>query len=388
MRGKNLELAAMKLKAFLLEEWTDKYMEPPVEFNLAGSTGPVWKVRELLDLAPPGSLERLLDSNVVYSRSAGATSLREALAQMHGVSPEDVLVLIGAAEALTHAFSLAAEPGANVVVPSPSFPPHQAIPEGLGLEVRTYRVARDNGFRIDLNEISRLVDARTKIILVNSPHNPSGSTLSDSEMRAIHDLAAERGVQFISDEVYHPIYHGRETASAVRLPHATVIGDFSKAFALSGLRLGWIVERDPKRRRAYLTSREYVTISNAPVVEFLAEIAVRQREIVWKRTREVATANLQLLEQVLSAHAEVLQWIRPQGGMIAFPWLASGASALEFCEAAVKKGLLFAPGDCFGVPDHFRIAFGVGQAWYPRAMDRLSDFLRAWARTTPVNVTA
>ena len=376
----------MKLKPFLLEEWIDIYMEPPVEFNLAGSTGPVWKLRDLMELAAPGSLERLLDSNVVYSRSAGASSLRNAIAQMQGVASEDVLVTIGAAEALAHIFSLAAEPGANIIVPFPCFPPHQRVPESLGLEVRSYGVRRDNGFRIDLNEVTRLIDARTKLVLVNSPHNPTGSTLSDTDVRALHDLAAERHVQFVSDEVYHPIYHGRETASAARLPQATVVGDFSKAFALAGLRLGWMIERDARRRRAYLTSREYVTISNSPIVEFLAEIAVQQRDIIWQRTRAVATANLQLLDEVMTAHSDVLQWIRPGGGMIAFPWLTSGTNTREFCEAAVKKGLLFAPGDCFGVPDHVRIAFGVGQDWYPRAMQRLSDFLRSWARKSPVLV--
>ena len=377
----------MRLKPFLLEEWIDKYMEPPVEFNLAGSTGPVWKLRELLELAAPGSLEQLLDSNLMYSRSSGASSLREAIADMQDVASEEVLVTVGAAEALAHVFSLAAEPGANVIVPFPCFPPHQSIPEGLGLEVRSYGVRRDHGFHIDLNEVTGLIDGRTKLILVNSPHNPTGSTLSDTELRALHDLAAERHVQFVSDEVYHPIYHGRETASAARLPQATVVGDFSKAFALAGLRLGWIIERDAQRRRAYLTSREYVTISNSPIVEFFAEIAVRQRDLIWNRTRAVATANLQLLDQVMSAHSDVLQWIRPRGGMISFPWLASGASALAFCEAAVKEGLLFAPGDCFGVPDHVRIAFGVGQDWYPRAMQRLADFVRSWARKKPVSVT-
>lgn len=233
----------------------------------------------------------------------------------------------------------------------------------------------------------RLVDAQTKLILVNSPHNPTGTTLGDTDLRSLHDFAAERGIQFVSDEVYHPIYHGHETASAARLARATVIGDFSKAFSLSGLRLGWIIEPDAHRRELYLSSREYFTISNSPIVEFLAEIAVRHREAILKRTREVARANLQLLDQVIAEHSGVLKWIRPRGGMTGFPWLVSGAATRSFCEAAVSQGLLLAPGDCFGVVDHVRIGFGVGREWYPRAMERLSDFLRSWARKSPAGVT-
>src|SRR5579864_2422752 len=257
----------MKLKPFLLEKWLDAHSEPPVEFNLGGSTGPVWKPRELLQLAGSGSLERWLDSDIVYSRSAGGSSLRDAIAQMQSVAVEHVVVLTGASEALANVFLAAAEPGANVVIPFPCFPPHQLVPEALGLDVRSYRVRRENSFQIDVHEVMRLVDTKTKLILVNSPHNPTGAPLSDADMRSLHDFAAERGVQFVSDEVYHPIYHGRETASAARLPLATVIGDFSKAFSLSGLRLGWIIEPNSHRRELYLGTREYFTISNSPITE-------------------------------------------------------------------------------------------------------------------------
>jgi len=223
-----------------------------------------------------------------------------------------------------------------------------------------------------------LADDRTKVLLVNSPHNPTGATISDDDMRALHDWAVERDIQFVCDEVFHPIYHGEERASAARLPRTTVIGDFSKAFALSGLRVGWIREPNQRRRERYLNAREYFSISNTTVGEFFAELAVRHRDIVLGRTREVARVNLQLLDRVVAAHSRVLDWVRPDGGMTAFLRLVSDADARPFCEAAVAHGLVMTPGDCFGVPDHFRVGFGVGPEWFPQAMERLSEFLRAW----------
>ncbi len=365
----------MKLTPFLLEKWLDGHIDPPVEFNLGGSTGPVWTAREVLDLDGARSLERLLDKHIVYSRSAGGSSLRQALADMHGVPMEQMLVTTGAAEALVQVFLVAAEPGSNVVVPQPCFPPHAQVPESLGLEVRSYGVRRDRAFQIDLQEVMGLVDAHTRLILVNSPHNPTGTTISDKDMLALHDFAAERSVQFVSDEVYHPIYHGPASASAATLAHATVISDLSKAFSLSGLRLGWIREPDVQRRERYLSIREFFTISNSPITELLGEIAVRHRDAIFRRTREVASANLELLDQVIAAHQDVLRWVRPRGGMTGFPWLVSGANARAFCEEAVRVGLLLVPGDCFGVPDHVRMGFGVGREWYARAMERLSGFL-------------
>src|ERR1700693_1496940 len=114
--------------------------------------------------------------------------------------------------------------------------------------------------------------AASKILVVNSPHNPTDATMTNEEMRQLHDFCAERGIQFVSDEVFHPIYHGRETDSAARVARATVVGDFSKALSLPGLRLGWIIERDRNRRHEYLNAREYVTVSNTPMGEFLGEI--------------------------------------------------------------------------------------------------------------------
>jgi len=193
----------------------------------------------------------------------------------------------------------------------------------------------------------------------------------------------------VSDEVFHPIYHGRATNSAARLPYATVVSDLSKAFSLAGLRLGWIVERDAERRKEYLNAREYVTVSNTPMGEFLGEIAIRHHGQVLARTHEVTRANLQLLERVVAQSADVLDWVRPMGGMTAWVRLASGGGgARRFCEEALRHGLLFAPGDCWGFPDHFRVGFGVGPEWYSRAMERFFDLIHmhssaARAKTGP-----
>jgi aspartate/methionine/tyrosine aminotransferase len=235
----------MQLKPFLLDAWLDHY-EHHIDFDLAASTGPKWTVNEILALADEETRHRFMNHKLVYSRPAGADSLREATAEMQHVPVEDVLVMTGASEALVAILWLAAEPGANIIVPLPGYPPFSALAESLGLETRFYRVCRENGFRIDPDEIKRLADSKTKIILVNSPHNPTGATIADEEMEALHDFTAERGIQLVSDEVYHPIYHGRQTRSAARLPHATVIADLSKAFSLAGVRTGWMIEHDAR----------------------------------------------------------------------------------------------------------------------------------------------
>src|SRR6185437_11642302 len=206
---------------------------------------------------------------------------------------------------------------ANVILPEPGFTTFSALPESLRMETRYYRVTGENGFAMDIDEIKRLADARTKLILINSPHNPTGATISDAEMESLHEFTSSRGIQLVSDEVYHPIYHGRATRSASRLPHATVISDLSKAFSIAGVRTGWMIEHDAERRKKYWNARAYFSVTNTTTGEMLSEIAVRRRDVVLGRAQETATRNLKLLERFMAAHRDVLGWIRPQGGMTA-----------------------------------------------------------------------
>jgi aspartate/methionine/tyrosine aminotransferase len=371
----------MQLKPFLLDAWLDQY-EHGIEFNLAASTGPAWTVNDLLALADDKTRYRFLNHDLVYGRVAGADGLREAIAEMQNVPVETVQVVTGAAEALLAIMWLAAEPGANVILPLPGFATFSALPQSLSLETRFYRVRRENGFRIDSDEIKRLADSKTKLILVNSPHNPTGSTIADDEMEALHDFTADRGIQLVCDEVYHPIYHGRPTKSAARLPHATVIADMSKAFSIPGVRTGWMIEHDAQRRQQYWTARAYFSISNTTTGEILSEIAIRKRHAVLGKAQETASRNLKLLGSFMAEHHEVLDWISPQGGMTAFPWLMSGENARPFCQSAAERGILLAPGDCFDVPSHFRLGFAAAGDDFPKALERFAEFVKKWSDRT------
>jgi aspartate/methionine/tyrosine aminotransferase len=370
----------MKLTPFLLDQWLEQNQtaDPPIEFDLGASTGPVWSLRELIGLAGDESeYERLLDTRLFYTSPAGSPELRKALAGLEGVNPNQVQVVTGAAEALLVLLFLAAEPGANVVLPRPGFPTNAALAEGLRLETRYYTLRRGDGFRIDLDEIRGIVDGGTRFVLVNSPHNPTGAVLNDQEMESLHDFCADRGVQFVVDQVYHPIYHGATTRSAARFEHATVLGDFSKALCLSGLRVGWIIERDERRRERYLNARSYFTVSNTVIGERLATIAAQHSSAIYARARQAAQANLALLDRLFNEHAGAFGWVRPHGGMTAFPWLVDGSDARDFCRRLAKHGVLMAPGDCFGMTSHFRLGFGKSGNNFPLALERLTEFLRS-----------
>src|ERR1700674_3931571 len=153
----------MKLPPFLLDQWIEQKnsADSPIEFDLGSSTGPVWTLRELLALAADDFPERLLDTRLVYTSPAGSPELRQAIAALEGVDPDDVQVVTGASEALLILFLTVAEPGANVVLPTPGFPTNTALPESLQLARRYYKLRPQDGYRIDLDEVRGLVDRNT-----------------------------------------------------------------------------------------------------------------------------------------------------------------------------------------------------------------------------------
>lgn len=164
--------------------------------------------------------------------------------------------------------------------------------------------------------------------------------------------------------------------SAARLPHATVIGDFSKALCLSGLRVGWMVDHDPDRRASYCNARNYFTVTNNVVGERLAAFARQHREAIHSRAQRTATDNLARLDRLFAEHSDVLCWRRPCGGMTAFPWLAYGRDARDLCRRLAQHGVLIVPGDSFGEPSHFRLGFAASGERFGAGVDRLGEFIR------------
>jgi aspartate/methionine/tyrosine aminotransferase len=369
----------MRFERFLLDEWIEKKFSAGwrITHDFSSSAGPSWTVGELLELAGR-PIEELARIPVIYPSAAGCVELRTAIAELEGVSAEAVQIVTGAQEGLAAVFFSAAQAGANVVLPHPGFPAFTALARGFGLDVRHYHLRPENDFDIDPEEVKRLCDARTTLLLVNSPHNPSGSVMAEEVRRTLHDFCTERGIQFVCDQVLHPIYYGASAPTAATLPNATVLGDFSKAFCLTGLRVGWIVERNRERLEKYREARMYFTISNSPVTEWLAVLATRHRNAIYARAREVSLTNLEMIESTWSSQRDRIGWVKPQGGFTVFPWLHGERDTRSLCERLGARGILVVPGDCFGMPSHVRVGFGAEPNAFAAGFERLNVEIDAY----------
>jgi aspartate/methionine/tyrosine aminotransferase len=348
----------MDLPPFLLDQWLAKYEFRAVapRYNLASSTGPAWTLAQLQAL-PNGALD-LADLPITYAPPNGARPLREAIARHHGVDPDWVVVTTGASEALSVLFCLAARSGADAVLPSPGYPAFAALAESWGLGVNEYRLRREQGFRPTVSQVLDATGPETALALVNTPHNPTGAVCPLFGIRELAAALGERRIPLVVDEVYHPLYFGAPQGSAAGTDNVIVIGDMSKALSLAGLRIGWIIDANAERRERIIDARSYFTVSGSPIGEAIATHALDNRDAVLSRLASVASANLGVLDGLMAEVADVLAWVRPQGGTTAYPWFVDGRDSRPFCERLAEAGVLIAPGDCFGAPEHVRISVG------------------------------
>src|SRR5688572_4985461 len=210
---------AMKVPPFKLDAWlaAHEFATPPIRYNLASSTGPPWTVEELMALGG-GSTRQLDEVRLSYAPPQGGKLLRERIAALHGADPEHVLVTTGASEALLALTCHFAAPGASMLLPRPVYPALPVLARAWGLQVREYDLRPERGFGQTAEAVLAAVDASTRAVFVNSPHNPTGSIMPADEQRKLAELLAERGTALIADEVYHPLYHGAAMPSAVNLP--------------------------------------------------------------------------------------------------------------------------------------------------------------------------
>jgi aspartate/methionine/tyrosine aminotransferase len=201
--------------------------------------------------------------------------------------------------------------------------------------------------------------------------------MAQAELARLAEALAGRGATLVADEVYHPLYFdaGRAASAAV-LPNTIVVGDMSKALSLSGLRIGWLIDRDAERRDRLIDARSYFTISGSPITEAIAAIALDAQSAIFARLQATATENLHALDAFFAAHRGLLEWVRPRGGTTAFPWFADGRDARPFCEALARAGVLVAPGDCFGSKEHFRVGFAAETSGFADALAVAAEVLR------------
>lgn len=365
----------VKIEPFAVEQWMDEYETTPGVLNIAETCAASVSIDDLGTLSKKRDATNAVDlsTKLTYGAIRGSEKLRGLVAALFDETaaplPADkILITQGAIVANFLGLYTLIGPGDHVICVYPTYQQLYGVPKSLGAEVSLWKLRRENGYVPDVTELESLVKSNTKMIILNNPNNPTGATIPKAALSSIVEFARARDIIILSDEVYRPLYHS--LPSDADIPPSILsfgydktvsTGSMSKAWALAGIRLGWVASRDKAIIDAVAEARDYTTISVSQLDDQVASYALSDavRPALIKRNLELARTNLTLLGEFVDGHKGVCSWVKPTAGTTAFIQFTDGGKPVDdvaFClDVLDKTKVMFLPGSkCFGHDQDFK----------------------------------
>ena len=351
----------MKIAPFRIEQYFALH-EFTAPHLLSSSDAQTVSIADILALEPDAAAQ-LLSQQLGYTQSAGAPELRAAISAIYQTTAaDDIMVVSAAEEGIFAAYHALLQPGDHVVVETPCYESALQLARSTGANVTEWRRSANEHWAHDLAALERAVQPNTRLIYINTPHNPTGLMMPREVLNRVIELCAARNAWLFCDEVYRELEHD----PATRLPaavdlyeRAISLGSMSKTYGLPGLRLGWLASHDREALMKIVNFKHYTTICSSAPSELLSALALRHRHVFADRNRAIVLANLACIDAFLIRHANRLSWVRPTAGTIGFMQVANVNDTAAFCEQLIADaGVLLLPGAVYDEPAHFRIGFG------------------------------
>lgn len=386
----------MQIASFAIEQFFAEY-EFSTPYLLCVSDCETITVAELLHLAEV-PLSDLGDLRLSYTESQGNQELRMLVAAQYeegakygaggeavdvgsrlSVTADDIVILTAPEEGIYLLMRTLLDPGDHVVVLTPAYNSLLNVAEHVSGNVSQWPIqAVADGWKLDLDELDRLLALGTKLLIVNFPHNPTGLLPTEEEFEAIVALAHKHDVWLFCDEMYRGLEMGGRAAlpSAVLLyEKAIVLSGLSKAHGLPGLRSGWLVLRDAQLQADFINWKHYTTICPPGPSEFLAAAGLRAQAHLIARNRGIIAANLLAADAFFARWPEMFTWRRPQAGSVALVELHV-PSVTEYChKLAHEAGVLLLPGQYIDCAPQF-VRWGFGRANFVSSLGQYEAYLQ------------
>ncbi|MBI5553847.1 MAG: pyridoxal phosphate-dependent aminotransferase [Candidatus Diapherotrites archaeon] len=287
-----------------------------------------------------------------YASAAGEKELRERIAQIHQCRSENVVITPGSKWGIFMLLAQQAKPGENVIAFSPHWTGYESMCRGIGIRLQFIRLKEENNWKPDFEELTSAIDAGTRMIVLNSPANPTSHAWSEREEKELISIASEKRIPVLADDAYRDLcFDGRPDrpfTEEIRIAHT-----FSKTFGMTGWRLGYIIVPELLARQSIAFNQR--SISNVPV--FIQEAGNRlliQKKKLAAKARKNCQARAGLAARMLGTKTEM---VVPNAGFYAFPKIPASIPLPAFLDALLEKGIGVAPGPAFGNnPHHIRIS--------------------------------
>jgi len=350
--------------------------EHQVAYNLSESGVHPLTTRQLVQ-DDPQFIDDLLATEINYPQTNGTLELRQRIAALYnGAAPENVVVTTGAAQANFTSILTALDAGDEMVVMLPNYMQIWGIAKNFGLRVKTFNLREEMGWSFDPDELNQTVTDQTRLIAVCNPNNPTGHIMSAAEMEAVVQAADRVGAWILADEVYAGAEHWTDEVTPSfwgRYERVLAMGSLSKAYALPGLRIGWVVA-PPDMAEEIWARQDYITICSGMLDSKLAAYALTPevRARILDRTRRYVRQGYQNFEQWQQQHGELFSLVRPEAAAIAFVRYHHPINSTELVNRLIHEQQTYVvPGDHFGLDHHLRISYGLSGDYVNEGLRRL-----------------
>jgi aspartate/methionine/tyrosine aminotransferase len=352
--------------------WAKTREMPPID--LAGSNLLPCTMEEL-----PGAREAL---DLSTPSGDGYEPLVQAIAACYGTTPDRITTAPGCSGANLVTIATLIGAGDDVLVEQPTYDPLLGVCRLMGASIRRFTRRFDTGYAVEVDDVRKLIDARTRLVIVSRPHNPTGAVVPDVTLVEVGRLAAAVGAWVLVDEVYLDGANLAATGGVRHTPAARLDGPFistsslTKSYGLAGLRCGWAVAPMAISDRLRRT-RDLVDVVGSAPSDRLSSLAFAMRDRLAERAKDLLGRNTAIMREFLALHPQ-LEVALPPYASITFPRLKAVADAGSFVERLLREeGVAVAPGRFFDAPGHFRVSLAgetevlrAGLAGLGRAIDR------------------
>ncbi|RWM16227.1 MAG: aminotransferase class I/II-fold pyridoxal phosphate-dependent enzyme [Mesorhizobium sp.] len=366
----------MNYARMLIEkEAPEEYGYDRIRYNLSESSIADQKLSDIGLTLP--------DLTLFYGEHRGDKELRALIAEQdRGLSPDDVLVTAGAAGALFIIATALLSPADHLVVVRPNYATNIETPKAIGCAISYVDLDFDQGFAVDIERLAAELRPNTKLISVTCPHNPTGTMMTRADLDALVALAEKQICRLLVDETYRDLSYGERLPAAASLsPSAISVCSLSKAFGIPGIRIGWLATRDPELQETFLAAKEQIGICGSVIDEAIARATLERRDAFLASLLPEMARRRDIVQDWIDGET-LVDWVRPQGGVVGFPRLDvdAGFDLDRFYTRLLEEhGTYVGPGHWFEMPKRF---FRLGFGWPTEAelrggLDAISAALRS-----------
>jgi aspartate/methionine/tyrosine aminotransferase len=352
----------MGIKDFAIERYFARY-EFSTTYLLSSSDCDGFSLKYVLDLASEEEINSWHNLKLGYTETTGSPALRKAISKHYKTIRAENVLVSSPGEASFALMNVLLQNGDNVICMSPIYQSLYQVAETLGCTISFWEPEPGREWYYSPSRLQKLITKRTKLIVVNFPHNPTGYIPAMDDWNEIIKIAGENDLVLFSDEMYRSLIFDKKDeipAACDLYENAVSLWGMAKSFGLAGLRIGWLASRNERILKKIEAFKDYLSICNSATSEILATIALNNCISFIMPNIEKIKSNIESFRQFQLRNSDLLEFYQPKAGSTAFIKLKIKSTALQYAEELIEKtGIMLLPSEIFGYgTSHARIGFG------------------------------